>query len=99
MLNPNHEMVCTAMPMACKTNSTFLLDTDCLANAEDVKADDNGKLRHNGKKIEFVELSEGQVRQIKEKPDTLERGQYKLSSISFPEHIGCILVTLISSDG
>ena len=87
-------MVCTAMPMACKTNSTFLLDTDCLANAEDVKADDNGKFRHNGEKIEFVELSEGQVRQIKEKPDTLERG-----SISFPEHIGCILVTLISSDG
>ncbi|CAB4043364.1 Hypothetical predicted protein, partial [Paramuricea clavata] len=63
----------------CKTNSTFLLDTDCLANAEDVKADDNGKFRHNGEKIDFVELSEGQVRQIKEKPDTLERGQYKLS--------------------
>ena len=68
MLNPIRKMVCTEVPMGCKTSSTFLLDTSCLANPQDVKADDNGKFHHNGKKVEFLEVDdEGDVWQLSEK--------------------------------
>ena len=67
------------MPMACRKSSTFLLDTTCLLSAQDIKADDNGKFRHNGRKVECLEVDEeGVFWQLGEKLGNLERGQYKL---------------------
>ena len=67
------------MPMACRKSSTFLLDTTCLLSAQDIKADDNGKFRHNGRKVECLEVDEeGVLWQLGEKLGNLERGQYKL---------------------
>lgn len=79
ILNPAPGMVCTKMPMGCKATSTFLVDTSCLANPQDIKADDNGKFCHNGKKVEFLEVDDaGEVWQLSKKPRTLKGGQYKL---------------------
>ena len=47
---------------------------------DDYKADDNGSFRHNGKKVEYVELNdEGDVVKFTRKPDILREGQYMLS--------------------
>ena len=64
-------MVATEMPMACRSSNTFLVDTSCLENAEDIRADDNGKFRHNGRKLDiFAVNDEGEVEQL-EDPDRL----------------------------
>ena len=54
-------MVCKERPIACRTNATFVLDTSSLEQQDDDKADDNRSFRHHGKKIEFVELNDGDV--------------------------------------
>lgn len=72
-------MVCTKMPIGCKTTSTFLLDTSYLQNPLDVRADDNGKSRDNGRKLQLISVSdEGDVYCLEEKPGNLTAGQYKL---------------------
>ena len=79
ILEPTMDMVCTEMPIGCKTTSTFLLDTSYLQNALDVRADDNGKFRHNGRKTELIGVSdEGDVYDLEEKSETLAPGQYNL---------------------
>ena len=63
ILEPRMDMVCTEMPVACKTNSTFLLDTSYLQNSLDIRADDNGKFRHNGRKPALIGIDdEGETR-------------------------------------
>ena len=54
-------MVCKERPIACRTNATFVLDTSSLEQRDDDKADDNRSFRHHRKKIEFVELNDGDV--------------------------------------
>ena len=55
------------------------MDTSCLDNRDDYKADDNGSFRHHGKKVEHVELDdEGDVAKLNSKPAILKEGQYKL---------------------
>lgn len=72
--------VCTERLIACQTNATFILDTSCLQKRDDYKANDNGSFRHNGKKVEHVELNdEGDIVKFTRKPDILREGQYKLS--------------------
>lgn len=80
MLNPSEEMVCTEMPISCRTSATFLLDTSCFQHAEDVKADDNGSFRNQGRKMEVVEIDEeGEASKLEENPSALKPGQFKLS--------------------
>lgn len=72
-------MVATEMPMGCRSSNTFLVDTSCLENAEDIRADDNGKFRHNGRKLDiFAVNDEGEVEQLEEKPKSLQPDHYKL---------------------
>ena len=67
------------MPMGCRSSNTFLVDTSCLENAEDIRADDNGKFRHNGRKLDiFAVNDEGEVEQLEEKPKSLQPDHYKL---------------------
>ena len=55
------------------------MDTSCLDNRDDYKADDNGSFHHHGKKVEHMELDdEGDVVKLDSKPDILQEGQYKL---------------------
>ena len=54
-------MVCKERPIACRTNATFVSDTSSLEQRDDDKADDNRSFRHHRKKIEFVELNDGDV--------------------------------------
>ena len=73
------DMVCTEMPIGCKTTSTFLLDTSYFQNALDIRADDNGKWRHNGRKLEFIGIDDdGDVYELEEKSGTLTSGEYRL---------------------
>ena len=73
------DMVCTEMPIGCKTTSTFLLDTSYYQNALDIRADDNGKWRHNGRKSEFIGVDDdGDVYNLEEKSGTLASGEYRL---------------------
>lgn len=64
------DKVCTERPIACRRNASFVLDTSCLDNRDDYKADDNGSFHHHGKKVEHMELDS--------KPDILQEGQCKL---------------------
>lgn len=57
---------------------SFVLDTSYLGNRDDYKADDNGSFRHHGKKVEHMELDDGDVLKLDSKPDILKEGQYKL---------------------
>lgn len=67
------------MPEACRSSNTFLVDTSCLENAEDIRADDNGKFRHNGRKLDiFAVNDEGEVEQLEEKPKSLQPDHYKI---------------------
>lgn len=78
ILNPG-EKICTKIPLGCRRNATFILDTTCLDHADDFKADDNGSFRHHGTKFEFIEMDDdGEVTRI-DKPVNLTPGQYKLS--------------------
>lgn len=73
------DKVCTERPIACRRNASFVLDTSCLDNRDDYKADDNGSFHHHGKKVEHMELDdEGDVVKLDSKPDILQEGQYKL---------------------
>ena len=55
------------------------MDTSCLDHRDDYKADDNGSFRHQGKKVEHVELDDkGDVVKLDSKPDILKDGQYRL---------------------
>ena len=73
------DMVCTEMPIGCKTTSTLLLDTSYFQNALDIRADDNGKWRHNGRKSEFIGVDDdGDVYDLEEKSGTLPSGEYRL---------------------
>ena len=55
------------------------MDTSCLDHRDDYKADDNGSFRHQGKKVEHVELDdEGDVVKLDSKPDISKEGQYRL---------------------
>ena len=73
------DIVCTERPIACRRNASFILDTACLDNRDDYKADDNGSFRHHGKKVEHVELDdEGDVVRLDYKPAIVKEGQYKL---------------------
>lgn len=56
-----------------------MVDTSCLENAEDIRADDKGKFRHNGRKLDiFAVNDEGEVEQLEEKPKSLQPDHYKL---------------------
>lgn len=73
------DMVCTEMPLGCKTTSTFLLDTSYFQSTLDIRADNNGKWRHNGRKSEFIGVDDdGHVNNLEEKPGTLTSGVYRL---------------------
>ena len=75
------DMVCTEMPIGCQTNSTFLLDTSYFQNPLDIRADDNGKWHHNGRKSEFIGVDDdGDVYDLEEKSGTLTLGRCKASS-------------------
>ena len=73
------DKACTERPIACRWNASFVLETSCLDNRDDYKADDNGSFLHHGKKVEHVELDdEGEVAKLDSKPAILKEGQYKL---------------------
>lgn len=91
MFNPKEEMVCTEMPMGCRTSATFLLDTSSLKHADDVKADDNGSFRHQGRKMEIVQMDEEAMLQSLNRITILSN----LDNSNFSKPTGYILLTVL----
>ena len=55
------------------------MDTSTLTERRDFKADDNGSFRHNGRKVELVEVDDsGDAVKLNSQPTILKEGQYKL---------------------
>lgn len=51
LLSREHkERVCTKHPIAVEENASFLVDLDKLAHVDDIKSDDCGHWKHNGRK-------------------------------------------------
>ena len=82
ILDPRMDIVCTEMPIGCKSISTFLLDTPYFQHTLDIRADDNGKWHG----ITMEENQSSQVSMIMEMSTTLRRNQELLHWLS----TGCI---------
>ena len=74
ILNPGKK-VCTQIPCAYRTDTTFVLNMSCFQHHNDFKADDNGSFRNHGRKYEFVEMDDD-VSQINY-PKDMRPSQYK----------------------
>ena len=72
------DIVCTEMPIGCKSISTFLLDTPYFQHTLDILADDNGKWCG----ITMEENQSSQVSMIMEMSTTLRRNQELLHWLS-----------------